>query len=91
LYEGSCVDYCLPSSMLTSSTCVDFSTNLTSKTISKLFVNQVNYLFVLDPGYLIKNGLTSSTFGENEIKGYGIIIRSSYGFGPWSDSLAMTT
>jgi len=51
----------------------------------------VNYLFVLDPGYLIKNGLTSSTFGENEIKGYGIIIRSSYGFGPWSDSLAMTT
>jgi len=52
----------------------------------------VNYLFVLDPGYLIKNGLTSSTFGESEIKGYGIIIRnSSYGFGPWSDSLAMTT
>jgi len=32
------------------------------------------YLFASDPGYLIKNGLTSSTFGESEIKGYGITV-----------------
>ena len=34
----------------------------------------MNYLFAPDPGYLIKNGLTSSTFGESEIKSYGITV-----------------
>ena len=39
-------------------------------------------LFVcfIDPGYLIKNGLTSSTFGESEIKSYGITVTGFKGF-----------
>jgi len=34
----------------------------------------------IDPGYLIKNGLTSSTFGESEIKSYGITVAGFKGF-----------
>jgi hypothetical protein len=45
----------------------------------------------IDPGYLIKNGLTSSTFGESEIKSYGISISSFYGFNGNSVTSAMTS
>jgi len=50
----------------------------------------VNYLFFSDPGYLIKNGLTSRTFGESEIKGYNITVAGFYGYNNWGSSLAMT-
>jgi len=41
----------------------------------------MNYLICfIDPGYLIKNGLTSSTFGESEIKSYGIKAAIFKGF-----------
>jgi hypothetical protein len=51
----------------------------------------VNYLFVSDPGYLIKNGLSSSTFGESEIKSYGITVAGFKGFTSSADTTAMTT
>ena len=84
---------CPPSSTLnsTASTCIDFSTQLTSKKCSDYFVNQENYLFVLDPGYLIKNGLSSKTFGMSEIMGYNITVTNFIGYGWWVSSTAMTT
>ena len=45
----------------------------------------------MDPGYLIKNGLTSSTFGESEIKSYGIAGTGFVGFDGQIDSTALTT
>jgi proprotein convertase subtilisin/kexin type 5 len=80
LYEGFCVDTCPPSSTLTSAICIDFSTTLTSKIIAKLFVRSELFVCFIDPGYLIKNGLTSSTFGESEIKSYGITVTGFKGF-----------
>jgi len=50
----------------------------------------VNYLFVSDPRYLVKNGLTSSTFGESEIKSYGITVSGFLGAFGYRDSTAMT-
>ena len=50
----------------------------------------MNYLFFPDPGYLIKNGLTSRTFGESEIKGYNITVTGFYGDATWGSSHAMT-
>jgi len=44
-----------------------------------------------DPGYLIKNGLTSRTFGESEIKGYNITVAGFYGYKIVGSSLAMTS
>jgi len=51
----------------------------------------VSYLFVLDPGYLIKNGLSSKSFGESEIRGYNITVAGFVGFGWWDYSTALTT
>ena len=51
----------------------------------------MNHLFVLDPGYLIKNGLSSNYFGESEIKGYGISVTGFKGFRALYDTTAMTT
>ena len=39
---------------------------------------------------MIKNGLTSSNFGESEIKGYGITVRGFLGLNGHYDSTAMT-
>jgi len=50
----------------------------------------MNYLFVLDLCYLIKNGLTSSTFGENEIKSYGISVACFKEINDMTDTIAMT-
>jgi len=51
----------------------------------------MSYLLVLDPGYLIKNGLSSKTFGESEVKGYNITTAGFLGFGWWGHSTALTT
>ena len=51
----------------------------------------MNYLFAPDPGYLIKNGLTSSTFGESEIKSYGIQGIGFRGAELWGNYDALTT
>jgi len=55
-----------------------------------LFVNEANYLFASDPGYLVKNGLNSSTFGESEIKSYGITLKNYKGFNSDTNSDTMT-
>jgi len=39
---------------------------------------------------LIKNGLTSRTFGESEIKGLNITVTGFCGAGAWENSHAMT-
>ena len=56
-----------------------------------MFINEVNDLSVSDPGYLVKNGLTSSTFGESEIKSYGITLQNYKGFISDTNSDTMTT
>jgi len=43
-----------------------------------------------DPKYLVR-GLTSNTFGESEIKGWGLTVSNYYGVKGASDSTAMTS
>jgi len=50
----------------------------------------VSLFVIADPGYLIKNGLTSNTFGESEIKSYGIIVTGFLGYKGQIDSTALT-
>jgi len=47
--------------------------------------------FVKDPGYLIKNGLTSKKFGESEITSLGLSVTGFTGDRGINDSTALTS
>lgn len=48
-------------------------------------------MFTEDPVYLIKNALTSTSFGESEVKSYGITVAGFFGEKGLIDSSALTT
>ena len=97
LYKGKCITTCPSNTTLVSGECVDYviQNTLLSKIKRSIYLGDyylISYfcLIVIDGKYLL-NGLQSTSFGNSEIAGMGLVVSGFRGNRGSSDTGAVTT